>query len=59
VLAGLLGSLLAAGLPAAHAAAAARLRCTALAGREAARHGAVTSTDVAAALRAAVDLTVG
>jgi hydroxyethylthiazole kinase-like uncharacterized protein yjeF len=58
VLAGLLGSLLAAGLPAAHAAAAAAY-VHGLAGREAARHGPVTSTDVAAALRVAVDLTVG
>jgi hydroxyethylthiazole kinase-like uncharacterized protein yjeF len=50
VLAGLLGSLLAAGLaPERAAASAAYLH--GLAGREAARHGPVTSADVAAALR--------
>jgi hydroxyethylthiazole kinase-like uncharacterized protein yjeF len=50
VLAGLLGSLLAAGLsPQRAAAAAAYLH--GLAGREAARHGPVTAADVAAALR--------
>jgi len=58
VLAGLLGSLLAAGLPAARAAAAAAY-VHGLAGREAARHGPVTSTDVAEALRAAAMLTAG
>jgi hydroxyethylthiazole kinase-like uncharacterized protein yjeF len=56
VLAGLLGSLLAAGLPAGHAAAAAAY-AHGLAGREAARSGPVTSTDVARALRAAVAMT--
>ncbi|OZV82301.1 bifunctional ADP-dependent NAD(P)H-hydrate dehydratase/NAD(P)H-hydrate epimerase [Micromonospora echinospora] len=50
VLAGLLGSLLAAGLPAERAAALAAY-LHGLAGREAARHGPVTATDVAAALR--------
>ncbi|SCL13801.1 yjeF C-terminal region, hydroxyethylthiazole kinase-related/yjeF N-terminal region [Micromonospora inyonensis] len=50
VLAGLLGSLLAAGLPAERAAALAAY-LHGLAGREAARHGPVTAPDVAAALR--------
>ncbi|WDZ85292.1 NAD(P)H-hydrate dehydratase [Micromonospora cathayae] len=50
VLAGLLGSLLAAGLPAERAAALAAY-AHGLAGREAARHGPVTAPDVAAALR--------
>jgi hydroxyethylthiazole kinase-like uncharacterized protein yjeF len=50
VLAGLLGSLLAAGLPAERAAVLAAY-LHGLAGREAARHGPVTATDVAAALR--------
>ncbi|MFJ8580213.1 NAD(P)H-hydrate dehydratase [Micromonospora sp. NPDC093277] len=50
VLAGLLGSLLAAGLPAERAAAAAAY-LHGLAGREAARSGPVTAPDVAAALR--------
>ncbi|MDI1460301.1 NAD(P)H-hydrate dehydratase [Catellatospora sp. KI3] len=50
VLAGLLGSLLAAGLPAVRAAVAAAY-VHGLAGREAARSGPVTSPDVAAALR--------
>ncbi|MDG4789896.1 NAD(P)H-hydrate dehydratase [Micromonospora sp. WMMD1102] len=50
VLAGLLGSLLAAGLPAERAAAAAAY-LHGLAGQEAARHGPVTAADVAAALR--------
>ncbi|SCL40885.1 yjeF C-terminal region, hydroxyethylthiazole kinase-related/yjeF N-terminal region [Micromonospora pallida] len=50
VLAGLLGSLLAAGLPAERAAALAAY-LHGLAGREAARHGPVTATDVAVALR--------
>lgn len=50
VLAGLLGSLLAAGLPAERAAALAAY-LHGLAGREAARHGPVTAPDVARALR--------
>lgn len=50
VLAGLLGSLLAAGLPPERAAALAAY-LHGLAGREAARHGPVTATDVAGALR--------
>ncbi len=50
VLAGLLGSLLAAGLPAERAAAAAAY-LHGLAGREAARSGPVTAPDVATALR--------
>ena len=50
VLSGLLGSLLAAGLPPVHAAVAAAY-AHGLAGREAARGGPVTATDVAAALR--------
>jgi hydroxyethylthiazole kinase-like uncharacterized protein yjeF len=53
VLAGLLGSLLAAGLPA-HRAAIAAAYVHGLAGREAAAHGPVTATDVAAALRPAL-----
>jgi NAD(P)H-hydrate repair Nnr-like enzyme with NAD(P)H-hydrate dehydratase domain len=53
VLAGLLGSLLAAGLaPERAAVSAAYLH--GLAGREAARRGAVTAADVAAALRSLV-----
>ncbi|GAB3858105.1 hypothetical protein GCM10029963_57200 [Micromonospora andamanensis] len=51
MLAGLLGSLLAAGLPAERAAAAAAY-LHGLAGREAARGGPVTAPDVAVALRA-------
>jgi hydroxyethylthiazole kinase-like uncharacterized protein yjeF len=58
VLAGLTGSLLAAGMPADRAAAAAAY-VHGLAGREAARHGPVTSTDVAEALHAAVLMTAG
>jgi hydroxyethylthiazole kinase-like uncharacterized protein yjeF len=58
VLAVLLGSLLAAGLPAPRAAAAAAY-VHGLAGREAARGGPVTSTDVADAMRAAVAITTG
>lgn len=50
VLAGLLGSLLAAGLPADRAAVLAAY-LHGLAGREAARHGPVTAPDVASALR--------
>ena len=50
VLAGILGSLLAGGLPAERAAAAAAY-VHGLAGRRAAEHGPVTSPDVAAALR--------
>lgn len=50
VLAGLLGSLLAAGLPAERAAVAAAY-LHGLAGREAARHGPVTASDVVTALR--------
>ncbi|HEX5541210.1 MAG TPA: NAD(P)H-hydrate dehydratase [Micromonospora sp.] len=50
VLAGLLGSLLAAGLPAERAALAAAY-LHGLAGREAAQHGPVTASDVAVALR--------
>lgn len=53
VLAGLLGSLLAAGLPAERAAAAAAY-LHGLAGREAARHGPVVASDVMAALRPAI-----
>ncbi|MEN3304245.1 MAG: ADP-dependent NAD(P)H-hydrate dehydratase / NAD(P)H-hydrate epimerase [Micromonosporaceae bacterium] len=53
VLAGLLGSLLAARLPPARAAVAAAY-AHGLAGREAARHGPVTASDVAAALRPVV-----
>jgi hydroxyethylthiazole kinase-like uncharacterized protein yjeF len=53
VLAGLLGSLLAAGLTAERAAVAAAY-LHGLAGREAARHGPVTAPDVAAALRPVV-----
>jgi ADP-dependent NAD(P)H-hydrate dehydratase / NAD(P)H-hydrate epimerase len=58
VLAGLLGSLLAAGLPAARAAAAAAY-VHGLAGRHAAGGGPVTSPDVAAALRPAVAAMIG
>jgi NAD(P)H-hydrate repair Nnr-like enzyme with NAD(P)H-hydrate dehydratase domain len=53
VLAGLLGSLLAAGLPAVRAAVAAAY-VHGLAGRRAAGDGPVTAPDVAAALRPAV-----
>jgi NAD(P)H-hydrate repair Nnr-like enzyme with NAD(P)H-hydrate dehydratase domain len=53
VLAGLLGSLLAAGVPADRAAAAAAY-LHGLAGREAARSGPVTAPDVVAALRPVV-----
>jgi hydroxyethylthiazole kinase-like uncharacterized protein yjeF len=53
VLGGLLGSLLAAGLPPVRAAVAAAY-AHGLAGREAARHGPVTAIDVAAALRPVV-----
>ena len=53
VLAGLLGSLLAAGLPAERAAIAAAY-AHGQAGRLAAEDGPVTASDVAAALRAAV-----
>jgi hydroxyethylthiazole kinase-like uncharacterized protein yjeF len=58
VLAGLTGSLLAAGLPAPRAAVAAAY-VHGLAGRHAAREGPVTSLDVAAAMRAAVAMTTG
>jgi NAD(P)H-hydrate repair Nnr-like enzyme with NAD(P)H-hydrate dehydratase domain len=53
VLSGLLGALLAAGLPPDRAAAAA-VYAHGLAGREAARGGPVTASDVAAALRPAL-----
>ena len=58
VLSGLLGSLLAGGLPPVQAAAAAAY-AHGLAGREAARSGPVTSTDVAAALRPALASLLG
>ena len=54
VLAGLLGSLLAAGLPAGAGGGRGRVRCTAWPAAEAARHGPVTAPDVAAALRPVV-----
>jgi hydroxyethylthiazole kinase-like uncharacterized protein yjeF len=58
VLSGLLGALLAAGLPPVPAAVAAAY-AHGLAGREAARNGPVTATDVAAALRPALAALLG
>ncbi|MBB5871529.1 hydroxyethylthiazole kinase-like uncharacterized protein yjeF [Allocatelliglobosispora scoriae] len=58
VLAGLLGSLLAAGLPATRAAVAAAF-VHGLAGRHAAESGPVTATEIAEALRSGINLVTG